>query len=65
MSDENEQTFFATPVGRLVIFLIIVGIIVLMGLLVRGTGSGNTRNYRSNNNYFKAGQVPPSLAGYI
>ncbi len=66
MAADDDKPFFKTPLGYLVIaILCIIAFIILMGLFGKGGKSRSHNNNYSNNNYFRRGQVPPSLAGYI
>jgi hypothetical protein len=67
MAADDEKSFFKTPLGYLIIaILCIIALMILISLFDKGgkPSRAHNNNY-SNNNYFRRGQVPPSLAGYI
>ena len=66
MAADDEKSFFKTPYGYLVIaILCIIAFVILLRLFDKGGKSRSYNHNWSNNNYFRRGQVPPSLAGYI
>ena len=67
MAADDEKSFFKTPYGYLVIaILCIIAFVILLRLFDKGGKPSRAHNNGySNNNYFRRGQVPPSLAGYI
>ena len=66
MAADDEKSFFKTPYGYLVIaILCIIAFVILLRLFDKGGKSRSYNNNWSNNNYYKHGQVPPSLMGYI
>ena len=66
-ADDDKSSFFKTPLGYLVIaILCIIAFMILIRLFDKGGKPSRAHNNGwSNNNYFRRGQVPPSLAGYI
>ena len=66
MAADDEKSFFKTPLGYLVIIILsFIALMIIIGFLNKGKKSSGHNNSWSNNNYFRRGQVPPSLAGYI
>jgi len=67
MADNNDKlSFWETPLGIIVILLIVILGIGILGAVFGDKGSTKSyRNNLSNNNYFRRGEWPPSLAGYI
>ena len=66
MADDKKDYFFKSPVGILVIIILSLLVFMVISGIMSGSKPHRSHNNNwSNNNYFKHGQVPPSLAGYI
>ena len=66
MADNDDKlSFWETPLGIIVIVLIVILGIGILGAIFVDSSTKSYRKNLSNNNYLRRGEIPPSLAGYI
>jgi len=66
MADNDDKlSFWETPLGIIVIVLIVILGIGILGAIFVDSSTKSYRKNLSNNNYLRRGEFPPSLAGYI
>jgi len=64
--DNTKTNFFTTPIGMFITAILVVLVLALIvGIFTRGKKVARNNTNMNNNAYFRRGQVPPSLAGYI